>query len=352
MYSESNKDILNRMLKNSKTSSSEGTLIYDALMPSAFEIERLKITLDEVLNKAFAKTSFENNYSKELELKAFEHGIIRKKGSYATGFIKFQGVKDTKIPIETLVQTNLGVQYKTTIEERIKEDGFVIIPIIALEEGTSYNIKANMINEMPIKLAGISYVTNEKAIENGRDTENDESLYNRLILKVQKPSTSGNIYDYENWALEINGVGNVIVKPLWNGNGTVKVILVNTSGRAPSKEIIKNVEDHIEKNRPIGATVTVCSVLETNIKLSFKLILEDNSNLEEVRKSIIENIDKYLKKIALKDNKIRFNRIANCILSLDSVIDFEDLKINDGNKDILLNEDTIGVLSEVVCSEA
>ena len=348
MYSENKEDILDRMLVNSKTSSTEGTLIYDALSPVSNELEKIKNNLDEVLSKAFAKTAFENNFSNFLELKANEHGIFRKLGKRATGVIKVEGVKGSEIRGNTLVQTNLGLQYSTLEDSKINENGVVEVKVIALKEGTSYNVAANLINELPIKLVGINKIYNEKPFENGRDTESDESLYNRLCIKVKTPSTSGNIYDYMNWALEVNGVGNCIIKPLWNGNGTVKVILVNNSGRCPSKEIIQNVFDNIEKKRPIGSSVTVVGVEEFKINVSCKLLLEPNSNTEDIKKLIIKNIETYLKKIALKDTKLRFNRIANCILDVENVIDYSELKINNSNTDITLKSDNIAVLESVV----
>ncbi|MCD3331564.1 baseplate J protein, partial [Clostridium botulinum D/C] len=63
-------------------------------------------------------------------------------------------------------------------------------------------------------------------------------------------------------------------------------------------------------------------------------------------------IQLYLNKIALKSNIVRFNRIANCILSVDNVIDYADLKLNNAAKDIELEDDTIAVLKEVVDSES
>ena len=352
MYREDSNKILDRMLSNSNTSKIEGTYILDALSPVSKELSKSKTELEEVLLKVFAKTACENNFSKELDLKCMEHGIFRKQGKKATGIVTFTGVKNTKIPIGTLVQTELGLQYKTTREDTIKESGTVDIPIEALQEGTAYNVKANSINQLPIKLIKILNVNNKENIETGRDTEDDKSLYNRLCIKVQTPSTSGNIYDYMNWSLEINGVGNCIVKPLWNGNGTVKVILVNSSGRCPSQEIIKNVKENIEKKRPIGADVTVVGVKELNLKVETKILINKNLNLEDLKKQIISNINNYLKDISLKSNIVRYNKIANCILNIKEIADYTELKINESNKDIQLENNSIAILESVVVSSA
>ncbi|RXM75133.1 terminase [Clostridium tetani] len=354
VYKESSKEILKRMkyyIEND-VSVMEGTLVHDALAPTAYELEDTKEDLEEILNKVFVQNAYKNGYSEELELRCAEHGVYRKKGKKATGIITIEGVKETEITKGTIVQTLLNLQYRTLEDAKIGEDGTVAIPIQAVEEGTEYNVKSNTIVEMPIALVGIDKIYNKENIINGRDTETDKSLYDRFLIKVQTPSTSGNIYDYMNWSLEVNGVGNCIVKPLWNGKGTVKVILVNSSGRCPSIEIIKNVKENIEKKRPIGATVTVVGVNETNIKVECKLILNKDTNIEDLKKEVIKNIKEYLATISLKSNIVRYNKIANCILNIDTVIDYKELKINNFNTDIKLEEDTIAILESVVVDSA
>ncbi len=61
----------------------------------------------------------------------------------------------------------------------------------------------------------------------GAEAESDEALRARYLARVQTPSSGGNVSDYKNWALEVSGVGAVKVNPLWNGPGTVKVVLVD-----------------------------------------------------------------------------------------------------------------------------
>ncbi|AWZ50037.1 terminase (plasmid) [Clostridiaceae bacterium 14S0207] len=350
MYKESSDEILKRMKDyvENDVSTMEGTLVHDALAPTAYELEDTREDLEEILNKVFVQNAYENNYSEELELRCAEHGVYRKQGKQATGTITIEGIKETEISKGTIVQTKLNLQYKTLEDAKILENGTVDIPIQALEEGTEFNVKSNTIIEIPIALVGIDKIYNKESVVNGRDTEDDKSLYNRFLIKVRTPSTSGNIYDYMNWSLEVNGVGNCIVKPLWAGAGTVKVILVNSSGRCPNEEIIKNVKDNIEKKRPIGATVTVTGVNETNIKVECKLILNKNTNIEDIKKEVIKNIKDYLATISLKSNIVRYNKIANCILNIDNVIDYKELKINSYNKDIELQEDTIAILESVV----
>ncbi|WP_039227490.1 baseplate J/gp47 family protein [Clostridium novyi] len=348
MYSEDSKDILNRMLSYLEidVSKCEGTLIHDALAPAAYELEDTREDLDDCLDAVFAKTALENGYSDELEMRAEEHGVFRKQGKCATTYITFYGAKGTKIEEGTLVQTQLGIRFKTTKEDTIKDNRTVVIPVQALEEGTKYNVKAKEINQLPIALIGIDKVENLSEVANGRDTETDEQLYNRLILKVRTPATSGNKNEYKLWAMETSGVGNAIVIPRWQGRGTVKVVIVDSNGKAPSSEIINNVTKHIEDVRPIGADVTITGITEVGLNISVKVIA-NKSDLQEIKKDIQTNIQDYLKSISLKTDTVRYNRIVNCVLNVAKVTDFTELKINDDIKDIKLEKDSIAILKNI-----
>lgn len=348
MYKEDSQYILDRMLSDSNTSGINGTFIYDAFSPMSKELSICKDQIEDVLSKAFAKTAYENGFSDELALKASEHGVIRKLGKKATGIVTVTGVSSTKIPKDFIVQTKTGLQYRTVREIIISQDGTIKVNIIASNEGTKYNQKANEIAEAPIQLVGVISINNDADIVDGRDTETDEDLYNRLCIKVQTPATSGNIYHYLNWALECSGVGNALVRPLWNGNGTVKVILVDSSGHCPSTEIIEGAKNHIEANRPIGATVTVVGVTEISVNVTSKLILNTNVSLDDIKASIQIDIEKYFKDISLKTSKVRINKIGNCILNVSEVDDYQDLKLNGSIGDITLNDGCIAVLESVV----
>ena len=49
----------------------------------------------------------------------------------------------------------------------------------------------------------------------------------RFYEKVRLPATSGNAYHYQQWALEVSGVGAAKVFPLDNGPGTVGILVVD-----------------------------------------------------------------------------------------------------------------------------
>lgn len=68
--------------------------------------------------------------------------------------------------------------------------------------------------------------------------------------RVQRPPTSGNGYQYRQWAMEVAGVGSAKVVELPGGPGTVGVTLVDSNDRAPSEEIVEAVTATSRRSGP------------------------------------------------------------------------------------------------------
>ncbi|NFQ86818.1 baseplate J/gp47 family protein [Clostridium sporogenes] len=354
MYEETREDILNRMKNNTndELNKGEGTYIHDNLTPVSIELEKQNIKLDGVLNKVFIEKALRNGYEDEVIARCSEMGIYRKEGKKANGIVTIKGAKDTVIPKDFLIQTKNNIQFKTLEENVVPDTGEIDIKIEAIEVGSKYNVRSNTIIEIPIQIVGITEVTNKNNITNGIDIEPIEDLYKRYKVKVTTPATSGNKYHYYLWAMEIQGVGDCIVKPLWDGNGTVKVILIDSNKKKPNEEIIKNVKEHIEEVRPIGANVTVVGVEEANINIVVNIQIDKSVTLEEVKEEIENNINDYFKTIAFKERIVRYTRIASCILYVKGVIDYENLKINGSTENIKLNDEQVAILESVVVNNA
>lgn len=89
-----------------------------------------------------------------------------------------------------------------------------------------------------MSIPGITRVTNAKATYDGFDEETDDELRERLLFKVRQPATSGNINDYIEWGTSVEGVGHITVVPLWNGNGTVKLLVTDSNGQPASPDLL------------------------------------------------------------------------------------------------------------------
>ena len=99
---------------------------------------------------------------------------------------------------------------------------------------------------MPVQIAGIVSVSNSNALTGGYDAETDEAYYERYLLRLQTPPTSGNQYHYRLWALEVTGVGGVQIYPLGHGDNTVDVVLIDVDGQPADGELVERVQTHID----------------------------------------------------------------------------------------------------------
>ncbi|HHV75530.1 MAG TPA: baseplate J/gp47 family protein [Thermoanaerobacterium sp.] len=349
MFEEQTYDaILQRLLNNvsADVDKSEGSFIYDALAPAALELAQAYVQLDNILQVVFAQTS----YGEWLDKRAAEFGIYRKTGTKATGQVKFSGTDGTVIPSGTIVQTEAGLQYQTKADATIS-GGQAIADIEAVEIGSQYNVPANTITILPVSIVGVTSVTNESPTTGGTNDEDDTSLLNRLLIKVQLPVTSGNVNHYKLWALDVAGVGDVKVFPLWNGAGTVKVVVIDSNKQPANTDIVNAVASYIEENRPIGASVTVESAQALNIDISATIVRDTNYTLEQVTANVSSKITAYLQSIAFKQNIVSYAWIGSLLLESTGVLDYSNLTINGGTSNITIGDEQVAVLGTVTLNE-
>lgn len=237
------------------------------------------------------------------------------------------------------------------------------IKVECQEEGQNGNVLANTITQIPTTIPVIVAVTNEEPFTNGYDAESKEDLLDRYYDSIRKPIISGNIYHYEKWAKEVTGVGDCKVKPLWAGENTVKVVIIDFNKEAPSQEVIDKVQEYIDPDAkglgkgqaPIGAYCTVTGVDTLPLEISLKVRLETNKNLDAVKTEITDKIKEYLKETIFETNYVSYQKIGAVILSISGVIDYSDLKINNSTQNIELidNDETtqIATLENITIEE-
>ncbi len=356
-YYRSAEDIYNEMfLGYTETNTEEGSLIYNACMPVCMKLSQSLLDLDEATKKVFASSAVESGYSSYLERRIKEVGIERKQPTYASTKIYVNGSPNANLKADSIVGIKDNRLYITQNDLVLDQDGHGEVIIRAENPGSKYNAKVGEINYLPIKYNGITSIANKEAATNGYDQETDEDLYARYLLKVQTPATSGNDYHYKQWCLETEGCGSAKIYEETNDKfekelGSVLCVISNSNKRAASKELIDKVKEHIEKVRPIGATVFVVSVEELLLNISVNLTYNSKEfTLDKVKDNIKNSIEEYLKKVALNINYISIAKIGALILSSDGVEDYNNLVINNSTNNVTVNDNQIAVLGEVVCN--
>ncbi|MBW5447440.1 Baseplate J family protein [Cohnella sp. CFH 77786] len=348
-----------RMLERvpSDVDKAEGSFIWDSLSPVAFELYGASLWAQEVLRRGFASTTF----GEYLDLRCEERGVARRPAVKATGQARVTGAAGTVVPAGTRLATpadavtaSPSIEFETMENGMVGELGSVIVPITAVDAGSSGNVPAGSINVLVDAVAGVTGVTNSSDTVGGAEAESDESLLARYLVKVRQPGTSGNKADYLQWALEVPGVGGALVQPLWNGPGTVKVYVVDTEKRAPGAAVVDAVQAYIspspglgEGKAPIGATVTVAAAVEVPINISVKLTLASGANLSDVRGAIESGVRAYLKQLAFAEPVVRYSRIAAILLDLPSIVDYSNLTVNGGENNVEMQVGQVAVLGTV-----
>ena len=196
-------------------------------------------------------------------------------------------------------------------------------------------------------IEGLTKAELTELIEDGSDEESTQALLERYLTKVQKPSTSGNRYDYYNWAMECEGVGAAKVFPLANGPGTVKVIVADANISAAGTGLLQTVKNHIEELRPIGADVTVASVVEKAVNVSADIRLQAGRNLGTVQEAFRISLAAYLRKEALDMSYASMAHIGNLLLGTDGIEDYSKLLLNGLSDNVSLSEEEIAVTGTV-----
>jgi len=324
---------------------SKNSWIYNALMPDCMEKSNILMNLDEVIKKAFASSSLVSGYSFYLEQRCAEMGIYRKQATYAVVPIKVTGKAGAILKKGSIVSTLDNRLYTTSEDLILDKNGVGKVTVIADKPGSIYNLKANDLNYLPINYSGIISITNENDYKDAYDEETDQELYNRYVLKVQTPATSGNKYHYEQWALEVTGVGSAKCIP---GAGTVKVIITDSNKRAASKELIEKTYNHIDEVRPLLAgTLEVITVKEIPINITGNVEIDTSVTLGEVQAIFKELVKKYLDDKVYKTKKVNIAKIQGLLIDIDGVIDYEDVNINSNTININLALDEIAVLQDI-----
>ncbi|AFM02385.1 putative phage Mu protein gp47-like protein [Desulfitobacterium dehalogenans ATCC 51507] len=322
----------------------EGSYTNNLVSPTALAIWKLYDSLNALIPMVYV----DETSGVYIDKKAANYGITRKSGTKASAVLHFTGVDGKVVPKGAVFLTGDGLEF--VIESAVTlTAGAASTTAIAAEAGEAYNVLSGSITQQIVSISGLTGVTNEAAV-GGTDPESDKSLVERLYAYLRKPATSGNVYHYEQWALAVDGVGGVKVAPLWNGPGTVKVLIVNPAKAPVDQEVVTRCADHIDQNRPIGATVTVESASALTINVEATITIESTTTKSAVKEAFANSLNAYLQSIAFEKYELIYNRLAFMLLDIEGVIDYADLTVNGGTSNITIAANEVPVAGMVVIS--
>lgn len=320
----------------------EGSFAANLAAPAAVELWKFYQALSGMVGMFYIDES-SGGY---IDLAASTFGLTRKEGVCAEAVMTFAGTAGTVIPAQTAFLTEGGVEFDLVTAVTLDAVGAGSGTVRAAEAGESGNVSAGSLTRMIVTLSGLDSWTNAQA-SGGVDAESDAALCGRYYDRLQMPATSGNAYHYRKWALEVSGVGDAKVFPLWDGAGTVKVLLVGPDKAPVESSVVSAAEDNIESQRPIGAAVTVASAQGVTVAVSAAVTLDGAVSAGTVQAAFAAALKSYLQSVAFSGGAVLYNRIAFLLLSVSGVTDYTALTVNGGTANVTLTDDQVPVLGAV-----
>ena len=342
-------EILQRMLDRvpNNIDKREGSIIYNALAPAAVELVQMYIEVERILNEGFADTA-----SREYLIKrAAERGIT----PYPATAAVVKGEFNIDVPIGSRFSLD-DLNY--VVVEKI-EPG--IFKLRCETSGSKANGYLGTL--IPVEyIEGLTTAEVTEILVPGEDEEETEVFRERYFQSFDSQSYGGNITDYKQKTKSIPGVGGVKVYPVWNGGGTVKLVILDSEFEKPSLELINQVQTIIDPvtNQgeglgiaPIGHVVTVEGVKERIVNISTNITYQQGWQWEDIKPYVENVIDEYFLEL-IKDWEnqdsilIRISQIESRILEINGVVDIADTQINELTENLTLESDEIPVRGEII----
>ncbi len=325
----------------------EGSVIYDALAPAAAELAQIYIEADVIMNEAFADTA-SRVY---LVRRAAERGVAPRAASRAV----LRGEFNVNIPIGArfsmgnlnyaVTEQMTGFQYKLVCETPGVEGNRNFGTLLPLDY-----------------IDGLSRAELTELLIPGEDEEDTEQLRARYFSTLDSQAFGGNVTDYRQKVNEIPGVGGLKVYPVWNGGGTVKLVIINSQFGKPSEELVLEVQSTIDPlgNQgsgaglaPIGHSVTVAGVEGQQVDIGTVISYQQGWTWQDVKNYAEAVIDEYFLELSRNwaDSQniiVRISQIETRLLNVPGVLDISGTRLNGAEQNLVLDKDSIPVRGDMV----
>lgn len=335
-------NILDRMMYRvpDKYDKREGSLIYNALAPAAVELLQMYINLDRLYTEAFAVTA-SRDY---LVMRAAERGLSIEPETFAIR----KGEFDIPVPIGSRFNLN-ALNY--VVAEEITTG---IYKLQCETAGRVGNLESGYL--IPIEtIDGLKSAMLTDVLVPGEDEEDTEDYRQRYLNSFDSQAFGGNIADYKEKVSAIGGVGSVKVYPVWNGGGTVKLVILDAEFNAPSSILVDGVQAEVDPTQnagegmglaPIGHVVTVMGAQTHAVDIATTITYQVGYDWDTIKTAAEQAIDGYYKELAhtWADSQtivVRISQIETRLLALEGVVDIADTRLDGAQANVQLGPDEI-----------
>lgn len=362
---ETASSILARMLArvDVKYDKRTGSIIFNNHAPTAEELAIIYEAFDYVIDQALPDTAV-----REFLIR---HCASRKIVPYAaTAAVVIGRFAPLGFSLKAGERFNCG-EYFYRITEQI-ENPDIVIDNADVENYVYYYLECETEGEAPngttgraIPVENISGLKSAEIIEVsifGENEEETEALRRRYYDSFGAEAFGGNVADYKEKILAMNGVGGVKVYPAWNGGGTSRVVITAIGNVVPSITLTETVQGAVDPmvidpeekwglgygKAPIGHHVTVIGASAEIINISTFLTIQSGYTFADVKSEVKAVIDAYYTELnsnwMYTNNVIvRIAEINARLLAIERIIDVTGTKLNGLAENVVVDADALAV---------
>ncbi|WP_125607249.1 baseplate J/gp47 family protein [Lapidilactobacillus bayanensis] len=347
----------------------QGSIIYDALAPVAYSYAEIAMNLRNIIVATFTQTAS----GEFLDYRGAERGLKRYEATNAEATAEFKDANNQNVVVEIGDRfASIGATPFFYAVTKINGDGTA--QLTCESSGSEANHYVGQI--LPITPNDeLATATITSISVPARDAESDEDFRQRILKAPSDVAYGGNIADYQKMVSELGDVGAVQVYPIWNGGGTVKLVILNNSFDIPSQQLISEVKEAIDPTdvsgegyglAPIGHVVTVVVPTAANVNIKVDLELDPAADHSTVINSTKQALADYLLTLRKSWDKLptgsRYyklvvyrSQILATILKTPGIINATNLLLNNSDQDIQLTmtntTSQLPLLGEVTINE-
>ena len=379
---------------SNKLDKREGSIIFDAISPTALELQFLYIELERVIREAYGDTASHEF----LILRCRERGIAPcaatnavLKGVFSPENIDVSG---KRFSVEDL---------NYTVGESLGGGAYRVVCETSGAVGNRY-----LGNMIPIDyINGLASAELTELLIPGEDEEDTEALRARYFASFDQQAFGGNVRDYTDKINALAGVGGCKISRVWNGGlkpaelvpdtavsewfegvaatlaapvrewltrvytaaserkltvgGAVAVTLVNSEFDVPSDELAESVQTALDPVRnagegvgiaPIGHVVNVRKAVGVPVFVTANIEFKSGYGWSNLRETLGGVIEAYLLELrrewaASEFLTVRLSQIETRLLSVEGVLDISDTAVNGAAENLVLGEAELPVFGGV-----
>lgn len=284
-----------------------------------------------------------------------DHGELRNLGrlsaTAAGGIVTFSGDEGTVVAAGTVVGVEPPDPDTPAPEYVVAETGIIPAPVIpategvidlpvqAAEPGSLGNVSGGAVTALITPTPGVAEVTNADPIVGGTDPEADAPFRDR-ILESFVGAAVANLYYYRRISLDEPGVGRVTVVPVWDGPGTILVIISTAEGDPVAPGVVDSLQQRLDPvpgqgagEGQVGATITVETASSMDVTLDATVELDPGYTLAgaggtvPMQDAIDATVAAYVDSVQ-PGGEVVLNQVVARIMALRGVHDIGDVLLN------------------------